>query len=150
VQLSVPAYPNQTFGGTVKTISPTIDTRSRTAAVRIEPQDTGGKLRAGMFARLNIVTAQKQDALVVPKTAVLSATPGSALTQPMVLLIDPTGVIHRQPVQLGLQNDQQAEILSGLDDGQLVATSNVSDLADGDVVSPQIPQNSVTADVLQH
>jgi RND family efflux transporter MFP subunit len=149
VQLSVPAFPDQTFAGTVRTISPTIDSKSRTAAVRIEPQDTGGKLRAGMFARLDIVTAQKQDALVVPKAAVLSPSTGSSVTQPMVLMIDATGVIHRQPVQLGLQNDQQAEILSGVDVGQLVATSNLSDLAEGDVVAPQI-QSPVTADVLQH
>jgi hypothetical protein len=66
----------------------------------------------------------------------------------MVLLIDPTGVIHRQPVQLGLQNDQQAEVVGGVDAGQLVATSNLADLAEGDVVAPQI-QGPVTANVLQ-
>jgi HlyD family secretion protein len=148
VQLSVPAFPNQTFAGTVRTIAPTIDAKTRTAAVRIEPQETGGKLRAGMFARLNIVTADRPDALVVPKTAVLLGSPGVSQSQPMVLVIDATGVIHRQPVQVGLQNDQQAEILSGLDVGQLVATSSLNDLAEGDVVSPQI-QSSVTADVLR-
>jgi RND family efflux transporter MFP subunit len=148
VQLQVPAFPNQTFSGTVKTIAPTIDSKSRTASVRIEPSDSGERLRSGMFARLAIVTAQKQNALVVPKTAVLLAAPGTQNNQPMVLTIDPAGVVHRQVVQLGLQNDQQAEILSGLDDGQLVATSNLSDLADGDIVSPQL-QTTTTADLLR-
>jgi len=58
------------------------------------------------------------------------------------------GIIHRQPVKLGLQNDQQAEILSGLDDGALVATSGLNDLAEGDIVAPQI-QGPTTADVLR-
>jgi hypothetical protein len=67
----------------------------------------------------------------------------------MVMSIDPaSGIIHRQPVKLGLQNDQLSEILSGLDDGQLVATSNLSDLAEGDIVAPQI-QTTTTADVLR-
>ena len=123
------------------------DGQDDTAAIRIEPADSGDRLRAGMFARLSIVTAQKQNALVVPKAAVLSAAPGTSNGQPMVLLIDPTGIVHRQPVQIGLQNDQQAEILSGVGDGQLVATSNLSDLADGDIVAPQI-QTTTTADVL--
>jgi hypothetical protein len=69
-------------------------------------------------------------------------------TSPTVLTIDPSGMIHRQPVKLGLQNDQLAEILSGIDDGQLVATSNVNDLAEGDVVSPQI-QGPTTAGLLR-
>jgi RND family efflux transporter MFP subunit len=144
VQLQVPAFPNRTFTGTVKSISPTIDSKSRTAAVRIEPQDDGTNLRAGMFARLNIVTAEKAGALMVPNAA-LSA--GTASAQPLVLEIDPSGRIHRQPVQIGLQNDQFTEVVSGIDAGQLVATSSINDLAEGDIVTPQIT-NPTTADVL--
>ena len=76
VQLAVPAFPQQTFTGSVKSIAPTVDSKSRTAAVRIEPKDDASKLRAGMFAQLSIVTAEKQNALIVPKQAVLTGTPG--------------------------------------------------------------------------
>ncbi len=147
MQLQVPAFPNQIFSGTVKSIAPTIDSKSRTAAVRVEPRvdpSAGTTLRAGMFARLNIVTAQKPNALVVPKTAVLAGASG---TQPLVITIDPSGLVHRQSVKIGLQNDQFAEILNGLDDGQMVATSSLQDLADGDIVSPQL--QTTTADVLR-
>ena len=135
VQLQVPAFPSQTFTGNVKSISPTIDSKSRTAAVRVEPKDEANKLRAGMFARLNIVTAEKHNALVVTRAAILSGATG---TPSMVIAIDENGRVHRQAVKLGLQSDQLAEILSGIDDGQLVATSSLSDLADGDVVAPQV------------
>jgi multidrug efflux pump subunit AcrA (membrane-fusion protein) len=97
-----------------------------------------------MFARLSIVTAAKPDALLVPRTGVLAGASGSS---PMVLAIDATNRVHRQPVKLGLQNDQLAEIVSGLDDGQLVATSSLNDLAEGDLVAPQV--QSTTADVLK-
>jgi multidrug efflux pump subunit AcrA (membrane-fusion protein) len=103
--------------------------------VRVEPKENDGKLRAGMFARLNIVTAEKQDALIVPKTAVLSGAPG---TPSIVMAIDQDGRVHRRPVKLGLQNDQFAEILTGVDAGQLVATSSLNDLAEGDIVTPQV------------
>jgi hypothetical protein len=71
----------------------------------------------------------------VPKQAVLVGTPG---TEPMVITIDPAGRVHRQPVRLGLQSDSFDEILTGIDDGQLVATSSLSDLTDGDIVAPQV------------
>ena len=92
VQLQVPAFPSQSFAGTVRSIAPTIDTKSRTAAVRVEPKEDDSKLRAGMFARLNIVTAEKQDALIVPRTAVLTGATGTAS---MVLAIDKEGRVHR-------------------------------------------------------
>jgi RND family efflux transporter MFP subunit len=130
VQLDVPAYPGQSFVGQLKSIAPTLDPKSRTAAVRIEPQDTSGKLRAGMFARASIVTAARPNALVVPREALL---PGSR-----VLSIDPaSNTVHSQPVRLGLQNDQFAEVLGGLRDGDLVATSGLTSLNEGDAVAPQ-------------
>jgi HlyD family secretion protein len=135
VQLAVPAFPQQTFTGSVKSIAPTVDSKSRTAAVRIEPKDDASKLRAGMFAQLSIVTAEKLNALIVPRQAVLAGTPG---TEPLVIAIDPAGRVHRQPVRLGLQSDTLTEILAGIDDGQLVATSSLSDLTDGDIVAPQV------------
>jgi RND family efflux transporter MFP subunit len=135
VQLQVAAFPNQPFNALVKTIAPTVDTKSRTAAVHIEPNAAADKLRAGMFARLNIVTGSKQNALLVPKSAILN--PGSA-TGPTVLLIDDTGKVHKQPVSLGLHDDKFSEVLTGVDNGQLVATSSLSDLSEGDVVAPQV------------
>ena len=55
-----------------------------------------------------------------------------------MITIDPAGRVHRQPVKLGLQSDRVVEISSGIDDGQLVATSSLNDLADGDIVTPQV------------
>ena len=119
---------------TAKTFAASIG-KSRTAAVRVEPKDDGSKLRAGMFARLGIVTAEKQNALIVPREAVLIGAPG---TDPLVIAIDAAGRVHRQPVKLGLQSDRAIEISSGIDAGQLVATSSLNDLAEGDIVSPQV------------
>lgn len=142
VQVVVPAFPTQPFSGTVRSIAPTVDSKSRTAAVRIEPKDDARQLKPGMFARLNIITAQKQNALLVPKEAVLS---GGANTNPLVIAIDANGAVHRTPVKLGLQAERAVEIVSGIDDGQLVATSSLNDLIDGDIVAPQVQRFTAQA-----
>jgi hypothetical protein len=81
------------------------------------------------------VTAEKHNALIVPREAVLMGALGM---QPLVVAIDPVGRVHRQPVRLGLQSDRFTEIAAGIDDGQLVATSNLNDLAEGDIVAPVV------------
>jgi RND family efflux transporter MFP subunit len=135
VQLAVAAFPAQSFDATVRTIAPTVDTKSRTAAVRIEPSDPASKLRAGMFARLNIITGAKQNALLVPRSAIVNAAGG---TGPMVLTIDDTGKVHKQDVTLGLQDDKFSEVVAGVDNGQLVATTRLNDLREGEIVAPQV------------
>jgi len=142
VQLEVPAYPGTTFTGTVRAIAPTIDARSRTAAVRVEPKDDASKLRAGMFARLNIITAQKQNTLLVPTAALVSQSQG---TDPTVIAIGDGNAVQRTPVRIGLRNDRVVEIVSGLSDGQLVATSGLNDLSDGDIVAPQVETRTAYA-----
>ncbi|MDP2727977.1 MAG: efflux RND transporter periplasmic adaptor subunit, partial [Dehalococcoidia bacterium] len=48
VSITVPSYPNQAFPGKVSSLSPAVDPRSRTFAVKVAPEDPDGKLRAGM------------------------------------------------------------------------------------------------------
>ena len=102
--------------------------------VRIQPNDANNRLRAGMFAHLSIVTAAKQNALVVPAEAILSAEPG---VNPVVVVIGDDSHVHRQPVQIALHNEALNEIISGLAEGQVVATSRLNDLHDGDLVAAQ-------------
>jgi RND family efflux transporter MFP subunit len=142
VQLQVPAFPSQTFTGKVKSIAPTVDSKSRTAAVRVEPKDDANKLRAGMFARLSIITAAKSNALIVPKEAILNPSPSA---DPLIVAIDQSGQVHRTPVRLGLQSDRFVEIVSGVTEGQLVATSSLNDLSDGDIVAPQVETRTALA-----
>jgi RND family efflux transporter MFP subunit len=135
VSLQVPAYPGEMFSGTVAMISPGVDQKSRTASVRIQPQDDAGKLRPGMLAQVSIVTALQTDALLVPREAVLGTpTPN---TQATVVSLDGNRV-ERKTVRLGMVNDQNVEIASGLSDGQMVAIGNASGLNNGDAVVPQL------------
>lgn len=135
VALQVPAYPDQTFTGTVSAVAPGIDQKSRTASVRIRPQDEAGVLKPGMLAQVSIITAARTDALLVPREAVIGSPAPNAQTT--VVLLE-GGRAQRVPVQLGLVSDRSVQIASGLSDGQVVAVGNTSGLNNGDVVVPQL------------
>jgi RND family efflux transporter MFP subunit len=135
VSLQVPAYPDEVFEGRVATIAPTIDTRTRTTAVKIVPADPAGRLRAGMLGRITITTAARADTLVLPKD-VLSGTPAPGPTE--IFVVEDGQTARKTAVNVGLVNERFVEILAGVQEGQLVVTGSVANLSDGDRIAPQM------------
>jgi len=146
VALQVPAYPSETFAGTVSAIAPAIDQKSRTASVRIQPKDDAGKLRPGMLAQVSIITATQPDALLVPREAIIGTPVPNG--QATVITLD-DGRALRTNVRLGLVNDQVVQVSSGLGAGQVVAIGNTNGLNNGDVVVPQLRSAVATTGVQQ-
>jgi cobalt-zinc-cadmium efflux system membrane fusion protein len=70
--VAVKAFPDASFPGTVDFVGPTMDERTRTVKVRIAAANPDAKLRAGMFASVRIFLPGEEEALAVPKAAVLS------------------------------------------------------------------------------
>ena len=119
----------------MSTIAPAVDQKTRTATVRVQPQDDTSKLKPGMMAQVSIITGTQADALLVPREAVSgSPTPNG---QASVVVLD-GGRAQRTNVLLGLVNDRAVQVKSGLTDGQVVAIGNTSGLNNGDVVVPQL------------
>lgn len=72
VEVGVEAWPGRTFLGSVSRVNPTVDPASRTFFVEILLPNPGRELRAGMFARGDIVTGTDPGALTVPEEALAS------------------------------------------------------------------------------
>jgi cobalt-zinc-cadmium efflux system membrane fusion protein len=70
-EVSVRAWPAQSFAGTVDFISPSIDEASRTVKLRVTVPNPDGRLLAGMFASVQVLLPGDGDALVLPMDAVL-------------------------------------------------------------------------------
>ena len=101
------AFPSRVFTGEVNEITPKGDPVARSYRVRIElPADTA--LMIGMTAETNIVTAEKQDALLVPASAVSG---GSAW-------VVRDGKLESVPVQIGIKGRDRVEAASGLNEGR--------------------------------
>jgi RND family efflux transporter MFP subunit len=129
--INVPAYPGQDIPGTIASIAPTIDQRSRTVSVRVEPVTQDGRLRSGMFAQVRLITRDRQNVLIVPREAVVQRSNQNVV----FTVVD--GRARQTPVEVGVSDDRNIEIRSGLDQGVPVIVSGLNTLRDGDVVTPR-------------
>jgi len=125
VSMTVDAAPGQTFTGNIARISPVIDAGSGTFRVTCEFVDATGLLKPGMFGRINVVYAERQDALTVTREALIE---GDGATSVFVVR---EGKAQRVPVTLGLLNGGLVEVLDGIQEGDQVVTTGKVTLRDG-------------------
>lgn len=90
-------------------------------------------LGVGYRVRVRITTAAKEEALVIPRAALFRGADGT--WQVFAVRDDRARLIR---VEVGLLNDEEAEILVGIEEGELVVLAPDSDLSDGQRVSPEI------------
>ncbi len=123
--LQVTAYPGQEFPAAVTSVAPVADKDTRTFTVKITPVDDGELLRSGMYANTRLLIDEKQDTLLAPRDAITTID-----DEPAVFVVNGDRVEQR-PVTLGLTNDGEVEILSGLEAGDTVVTAGQPNLTDG-------------------
>jgi len=74
VSFTVPAYPGQSFRGTVARVSQTLDTRTRSMAVELDVQNPNGTLSPGMYADVDWPVRMTRTSLLVPVSSVVVTT----------------------------------------------------------------------------
>ena len=130
---SADAFPDQNFEAVVDYINPGIDASRGSVMVKLRIIDPPGYLRQDMTVSVDIVTAQKTAALVLPSEAVRDATG----VRPWVLVVR-DGRTVRQEVGIGLRGDNQTEITSGLKSKEPVILSGVGTVGAGQRVRVRI------------
>ncbi|HYJ91390.1 MAG TPA: efflux RND transporter periplasmic adaptor subunit [Pyrinomonadaceae bacterium] len=133
VTLQVDAYPNRNFAGYVSAVNPQVDPTSRAASVEALIDNGDNLLKAGMFATVRIIREGGSTAVFVPKASVYN----DRATQSYRVFEIQNNVAKLDVVQLGAEEGDAIEILSGIDPGKDVATSNVEQLYEGAKVAPQ-------------
>jgi len=118
------AFPDRHFPGSILAIAPAVDATTNAALARIRAANQGHALKVGMFAEAHVAVAEHANALVVPPSAIVRNTEGTTV---YVLTGD---TAQRTNVEVGLEQPDAAEILSGLKEGQTVLTSSVYGLGD--------------------
>ena len=71
-EITLDAWPGEIFRGSISEIAPTVDPASRTMEVKVNVNNTGSKLKAGMFAKVRIITERKDNIVKIPASAMLS------------------------------------------------------------------------------
>ncbi|WP_425801099.1 efflux RND transporter periplasmic adaptor subunit [Desulfitobacterium sp. Sab5] len=119
VDLTLDAYPNQNFSGTVTQVNPTGDTQNgvTTFGVTISAPNSNNLMKPGMSANVSIIIEQKGNVLTVPSSAV--HTNGSEKTVSLAPSSN-SGTPIVQTVQIGLDDGKNAEVIQGLKAGDRV------------------------------
>lgn len=127
VSVQVEAYKDRNFAGVVSAIDPAVDPTSRAAMVEALIENGDNALRSGMFATVKITREGGTKGVFVPKTAVYADQP----TQGFRVFVIEDGVAKLKTVQIGVEEGEYQQILSGLEPDQTVATSNLDQLYEG-------------------
>jgi len=112
------ALPGAHRSGRISYIFPTVNPETRTVRVRVVLSNPGLALKPGMYATIRITGTSPQSVLSVPRSAVLSTGERS-----LVFVKRRDGMLEPHPVVLGIANDTQVQILSGLAAGDTVVAS---------------------------
>jgi membrane fusion protein (multidrug efflux system) len=137
-RLTVDTFPGASWEGTVTTINPEVDVATRNVRVRATVENPDGRLRPGMFARVEVIGHEHRTALVIPATAPIFAPFGDS-----VFVVDDqaappdrkASVVRQQFVRLGERRGDFVEVLSGLDEGARIVSAGAFKLRSGMAVA---------------
>ncbi len=117
------AFLDRRLEGTVREITPIGDPIAKTFRIKIAlPDDT--PLLPGMSLEANVITREKDDALLIPAAAVQGSS---------VFLLD-GNKIRKKDIEIGIRGTRSVEVLSGLWEKDRVVSPAIADLKDGERV----------------
>lgn len=115
VDVHVAAYPDEVFKATVSYVGDVLDTATRTMQVRLILENPSGHLKPEMFATIRVLSEPSPDVLVVPEAAIQHDR-----DRTFVFVQKEPGVFEARTIKLGEKNGALAEILDGLQEGEVV------------------------------
>jgi RND family efflux transporter MFP subunit len=124
LKVTTASYPGQVFQGEIIAVGGSVDPATDSVQARLQVRNPGNRLKVGMFAEGELTVQQHTNTTLVPASAVVKA---ENETRVYVVQGDTAA---KKPVQVGIQNHDQAEILSGISPGEKVVTSGNYGLED--------------------
>src|ERR1039458_3621727 len=137
VEVRVDSLNGKTFTGIISRFTHEVDENTRTMITEIEVPNPNLELMPGMYATVVLKVEKRLQALAVPTEAV------SGEKSPTVYLVNSDNQIEERAVKLGLETADKYEVLSGLDEGDLVVIGNRSGFQVGQKVEPKLIQLSM-------
>ena len=125
--MEVEAYQDRKFAGRVTAINPALNTISRSATVEAQIENSNNLLRSGMFATVRITKEGSSTGIFAPKPSIYN----DQSTQSYRIFVIQEDVVKLKVVQLGTEEDDMVQILSGIEADETVATSNLEQLYEG-------------------
>jgi len=134
VDVHVPSL-NRSFPGKVARFSVDVQADTRTMHTEVDVPNRDRLLMPGMYVETTLTLEAKDNVLAVPLEAV-----NHEGEQTTVYVVSPTGKVEDRVIALGLETSTEAEVVSGLAEGEPVIVSDRSGLKPGQEVRPQVVQ----------
>jgi len=118
INVNVDSFPNEPFSGTVVAIDPVVDPVTRSAKLRAQIANPGGRLHPGQFVTVQLVTGGGNvDAVLVPEQALMQD--GDVRFVYTIV----AGKAKRNEIKTGVRVPGFVQVLSGLKAGDVVITA---------------------------
>lgn len=151
VRLTLDEGQGDPIAGTLEAIDPAVDASTRSLLLRARVEQSGGRLRPGMFAKVEVIVEDPRDLVMVPATAIAHASYGDSIfvvegkgaDEPGVRMTDDgltVSVARQQFIELGPARGDFVAILDGVQAGQTIVVDGVFKLRNG---SPVVVNNDV-------
>jgi len=138
VEVRVPVLA-KVFQGIVARVSDQVDLSTRTMHAEIDVPNANFVIVPGMYAEASLVLKEKHGALAVPVQA-LDRQEGRVT----VFAVDKSNKIEERQVQTGIETPNLVEVVSGLDENDLVVVGNRSQLRAGTTIQPKLVSSGLT------
>lgn len=150
VNVAVDSFPGRTFNGSVTAVYPSADPSNPVFSVRVSIPNPDLELKPGMYARGSIVTELHRGVVLIPVSTLVprdqstgyslnlnssGTATGSIAMPPQKVFLYNNGKAEARNVEIGIIQDQNVEITSGLEPGDKLIVTGEQTLQDGDPVS---------------
>jgi membrane fusion protein (multidrug efflux system) len=132
VTFSVPAYPGEGFSAPIARIAHSIDPKTRSMAVELDVNNTGGRLAPGMYPTVSWPVHRAKPSLLVPATSVVTTT-----ERTFVIRVR-DGIAEWVNVSRGAADRDQVEVFGPLGAGDLVVQRATDELREGAHVNARL------------
>ncbi len=129
IRVTVDALPGEEMHGEIYVIDPIVDANGRAIKMRARIANSEGRLSPGLFARVQIVIEKRDNALLVPESAVFA----DGESQYVYRVIDGRAVQTR--IELGQRRPGHVEVRTGLERGNVVITAGHQKIRNGSPVA---------------
>jgi RND family efflux transporter MFP subunit len=137
-EVTVRERPGQVFMGKVTRTAGAIDPASRTMLTEVQVPNPDGLLLSGSYATVKFSLQRAKPPLTIPSSALLVDASGVR-----VAIVEPDGTLRYTRVEIGRDYGTRVEVLSGLQESDVLATNLTPGIGDGAKVDVAKPSNEV-------
>jgi len=130
VKVLVSALGNKEFSGVITRLSPAAASPSRTFTAEITIPNPQGELKPGIFANVSTPVQARKNVIAVPESALVMKE-----DQKTVFVVNAQGVAQQSVLKLGYVGEGYAEVLAGLQEGDVIITAGHNKVKDGSVIA---------------